>query len=110
MVAAAILNGMAWAPPKQPPDYPDVRPEDNLGPTFEISTGEQVPTPPVASLDCQQMKSVLDTIFKSGYRGRNPRPSNEADMPLRRYEDRVAQAYYRQCNTKPTVYGSVQQQ
>lgn len=71
------------------------------GAAFVTARGVTVRTPPVQSLDCAQMRGVLEAIDDSGYRGRGPEPVNSADRDLLDYENRLSGRYYETCVQKP---------
>ncbi|MEO1330805.1 MAG: hypothetical protein AAFW46_14205 [Pseudomonadota bacterium] len=64
---------------------------------FVTSGGHEVRLPPISNLDCAEMKAVLTRIDQTGYRHGSPRPADDADMPLLRYEDALSAQIFEQC-------------
>ena len=64
---------------------------------YVTAAGVRVATPALQSLDCAGMRSVLDAIDASGYRGQAPYPADPADSALMEYENRVSESYYTRC-------------
>jgi hypothetical protein len=67
------------------------------GDSFTTASGITLRTPSVDKLGCPEMRRVLEAIDASGYRRGAPRPEDETDMALFRYEDRLSSAYYGRC-------------
>ena len=65
--------------------------------SFTTAAGITLRTPAIDDLGCDGMRRVLDAIDASGYRGGAPRPKDDTDMALFRYEDRLSSAYYGRC-------------
>ncbi len=63
------------------------------------TNGEVLPVPEIASLDCERMAEVLDRYTESAYRGPAPLAESHPDRPLFDYEDALAAAFYRQCQS-----------
>jgi hypothetical protein len=68
---------------------------------FTTSGGVRIATPPVADLDCAGLRSVLNAIDRSGYRGATATPVDSADAQLLHYEDRVSRRFYIDCVNAP---------
>ena len=62
--------------------------------------GTRVPTPEIASLDCEEMRAVLREIDRTGYRGTEPLPVGDPNMPLFDYENRLAAAAFQRCSAR----------
>lgn len=64
---------------------------------FETVDGHQLVLYPIGSLTCSDMRALLREIDRTDYRGRNPGPIHDGDMPLFRYENDLATAHYEAC-------------
>ena len=98
LLALSMASTLPRAAPAQTPSGQGVTVP---GAAFVTARGITVRTPPVQSLDCAQMRGVLDAIDDSGYRGRGPEPVDTADRGLLDYENRLSGRYYETCVQKP---------
>lgn len=74
---------------------------------FRTSTGAEFPLPPVESLDCAGLDTVLSTISQTNYRDIGPfRPEHPDDAALYDYEHAAAAKRFEECLQKPT-YGAI---
>lgn len=77
---------------------------------FVTSTGHQLELPPVTTLDCTELDSILTRITGTNYRPiGQPRPSDPQDEALFAYEDAASIRWQENCERGPTAvqhYGS----
>lgn len=71
------------------------------GETFIVSTGVEVPTPPIETLDCTSMIALLAQIDDTGYRRGASAPDHSDDLALLIYENRLARRFYAECVRTP---------
>ena len=66
--------------------------------SFRTTSGHELDLPPVTSLDCAQLVSVLTKIGGTNYRPISPqRPSDPADGALYDYENAASARWATQC-------------
>lgn len=70
------------------------------GGMFVTSGGVKIEMPAVDRMSCEDLRSKLDQIDASGYRGMHPQPPDPHDKPLFDYETRVSNALYGRCTEK----------
>ena len=66
-------------------------------PVHRTAQGVAVAIPAIGDLDCLHMRSVLEAIDMSGYRGVQPEPHDPADSVLLEYENRLSAHFYATC-------------
>jgi hypothetical protein len=66
-------------------------------PRFAAADGATIKLDSVSGMKCGALRSKLNEIDATGYRGQSPTPHNQADQPLFIYEHKVARALYTRC-------------
>lgn len=64
---------------------------------FTTANGETILLPSIAEMECEEIDKVLTIIDNTRYRENAPEPHNEADVPLFRYETKLAREHYTRC-------------
>ena len=68
------------------------------------SNGVRLPTPEIADLSCDQRADLLWTFSESNYRQAETLPEDHPDRAIFEYEDRLADAFYRDCQVGTTHF------